>query len=361
MINGKPLGQPFNNLISKIILPAFKEEKMSKSIYEQMTDKIMLTGSKIIPELFEMIASQDEAELMMAMPGTPEQLAEKLGKPIEEIDAKCRELYHKGLAFKSFKGGTVGYKMCRDMIQFHDATILWQEAPREYLDLWQKFMEEEWPGFARLAEQFFPKPFTRVIPVQESVDAGGQQVLEPDSVNKIIESADIMAVTKCTCRVIAHKCDMPVEVCLQVNNAARYTIDRGSGREVTKEEALKILRECEEKGLVHVTMNKSHVGHFICNCCDDCCQALPLIISEGLNICDPSRFRAEIDPDACVACGTCLDRCYFNAIEETETGNDETVMSVIAEKCFGCGLCSVTCPENAISLIEARAADFIPK
>jgi len=34
---------------------------MSKSIYEQMTDKIMLTGSKIVPELFEMIASQDEA------------------------------------------------------------------------------------------------------------------------------------------------------------------------------------------------------------------------------------------------------------------------------------------------------------
>ena len=36
-------------------------------------------------------------------------------------------------------------------------------------------------------------------------------------------------------------------------------------------------------------------------------------------------------------------------------------MRVIAEKCFGCGLCSVTCPENAISLVEARAADFIPE
>ena len=40
---------------------------MSKDIYEQMTDRIMLTGSKLIPELFRMIADQSEAELLMAM------------------------------------------------------------------------------------------------------------------------------------------------------------------------------------------------------------------------------------------------------------------------------------------------------
>jgi len=334
---------------------------MSKNIYEKMTDRIMLTGSKIIPELFEMIANQEEAELLLVMPGTPAQLAEKITQPVEKIEDLCKTLYQKGLAFKSFKGDTVGYKMCRDMIQFHDGTILWSEAPKEYYDLWQRFMEEEWPDFARLAEQFFPKPFTRVIPVQESIDPGKQQVLDADSVNKIIESADTVALTKCTCRLIAHKCDMPLEVCLQVNNAAKYTIDRGSGREISKEEALKILRECEEKGLVHVTMNKAHVGHFICNCCSDCCQALPLIISEGLNICDPSRFQASIDPDACTACGTCQDRCYFNAIEETDTPTEETVMQVIADKCLGCGLCQITCPEEAITMVEARTADFIPQ
>ncbi|RJP78326.1 MAG: 4Fe-4S dicluster domain-containing protein [Desulfobacteraceae bacterium] len=334
---------------------------MSKSIYEKMTDKIMLTGSKIVPKLFEMIADQEEAELLMAMPGTPAQLAAKTNQPVERVATLCKTLYQKGLAFKSFKGGEVGYKMCRDMIQFHDATILWSEASREYHDLWQRFMEEEWPAFARLAEQFFPKPFTRVIPVQESIDPGKQQVLDVDSVNNIIESADTVALTKCTCRVIAHKCDMPLEVCLQVNNAAKYTIDRGSGREITKEEAFKILRECEEKGLVHVTMNKAHVGHFICNCCGDCCQALPLIISEGIKICDPSRFQASIDPDSCIGCGTCQDRCYFGAIEETDASSNGSVMKVLTEKCLGCGLCMITCPEKAITMIEARSADFIPQ
>jgi Pyruvate/2-oxoacid:ferredoxin oxidoreductase delta subunit len=280
--------------------------------------------------------------------------------PVADVEKMCLELYRKGLSFKSFKGGTVGYKMCRDMIQFHDATILWEDASREYLDLWQEFMETEWPDFARLVEQFFPKPFTRVIPVNKSIDAGKQKILDADSVDKIIESAEVIAVTKCTCRVIAHKCDKPLEVCLQVNNAARYTLDRGSGRELTKNEALAILRKCEEDGLVHVTMNKMHVGHFICNCCDCCCQALPLVIKEGLKICDPSRFRAAIDPDQCSSCETCLDRCYFNALELVETESGSTVMGVVGDKCMGCGLCQITCPEGAISLTAIREEEFIP-
>ncbi len=333
---------------------------MPTPVYEKLTDKIMLTGSKIIPRLFEMIADPDEAALLLAMPGTPEKLAETVARPAADVEKMCVELYRKGLSFKSFKGGTVGYKMCRDMIQFHDATILWKDATREYFDLWQEFMETEWPDFARLAEQFFPKPFTRVIPVNKSIETGKQKILDADSVDKIIESAEVIAVTKCTCRVIAHKCDQPLEVCLQVNNAARYTLDRGTGREVTNEEAIAILRKCEEDGLVHVTMNKMHVGHFICNCCDCCCQALPLVIKEGLKICDPSRFAAEIDPDLCSSCETCLDRCYFNALELTETAGESETMRVIRDKCMGCGLCQITCPEDAINMTAVREEDFIP-
>ncbi len=333
---------------------------MGNPVYEKLTDKIMLTGSKIIPQLFAMIADPDEAALLLVMPGTPEQLAAAVGRPTDETENMCTELYRKGLCFKSFKGGSLGYKMCRDMIQFHDATILWDQAPRAYFDLWQTFMEEEWPGFARLAEQFFPKPFTRVIPVNKSIEAGKQKILDADSVDKIIESAEVIAVTRCTCRVIAKKCAKPLEVCLQVNNAARYTLDRGSGREVTKSEALEILRQSEEDGLVHVTMNKMHVGHFICNCCDCCCQALPLVIKEGLKICDPSRFQAVINPDLCSSCETCQDRCYFNALELTEDEGGSEIMSVIGEKCMGCGLCQITCPEEAISLTAVREEDFIP-
>lgn len=328
---------------------------MEKTIYEQMTDKIFLSGSKLIPQLFEMIASLDEADLLMKMPGAPADLAKDIGKTEEETAAMCRNLYVKGLAFKSMKGGETRYKMCRDLIQFHDGTILWPEAPKAYHDLWQTFMETEWPDFARLYTKVLPTAFTRVIAVEESVDTGKQQVLDMDSVNRIIDTSDALAVTRCTCRVIAHKCDMPVEACIQVGNAALYTLDRGTGRKISKDEAYAIIRDCEQKGLVHVTMNKSHVGHFICNCCSCCCQTLPLIISERLNLTAPSRFCARVDESLCSGCGTCLDRCKFNAISV-----DDDKASVNAEFCLGCGLCHVTCPENAITLVEVRPASFVP-
>jgi len=334
---------------------------VSTDIYSTLTDKIFMTGSKIIPELFRMIASQEEAELMLAMPGTPAQLSEKVGKSPEEVEDMCLELYRKGLAFKSFKGGEVAFKMCREIIQFHDATILWQGATREYHDLWQRFIDVEWPDFARIFTEILPRPFTRIIPVEKALDAGNQQILDIDSASRIIEEAEVVAVTNCTCRTIARKCDNPLEVCLQVNNSARYTIDRGSGREISKQEAIDILNDCEAKGLVHVTNNKAHAGHFICNCCSCCCQALPLMISEGLKINDPSRYRAVIDQGLCTACTTCLDRCVFNAIEEIDNPDGTAAMHVMEEKCVGCGVCYPTCPVGAIALMEVRPVEFIPE
>ncbi len=331
---------------------------VENTIYDRMAEQIFLKGSKLIPQLFSMIADEEEAELMMAMPGTPEQLAEKLGRPVNEVEDSCKNLYYKGTVFKSFKGETIGFKMCRDMVQFHDATILWPDAPREFLDLWQKFMDEEWPDFARLYTQLLPKPFTRVIAVETAVDSGKQQILDADSADTIIKTSTRLAVTKCTCRLIANKCDQPSEVCVQVNNSAAYAIDRGTGREISKEEALDILRLSEEKGLVHVAMNKMQTGHFICNCCGCCCQTFPLLISEGLELCDPSRFAAQVDAELCTSCGTCHDRCYFNALETID--EESEITSVIREKCMGCGLCQITCPADAISMIEVRTEEFIP-
>lgn len=330
-------------------------------LYLKMTEKIMLAGSTLIPELFRMIVDSREAELLLAMPGTSEELSRRVERPLPEVSDLCAALYMKGVAFKSFKGGQLGYKMCRNLIQFHDATILWADAPPEFHNLWQRFMEEEWPQFARRGVQSHPAPATRIVPVQKSIETGKQQVLDAESVEKIIQSADMLAVTKCTCRLIAHKCERPLEVCLQVNNAARYTLDRGSGRAVTKEEALTILRECEAQGLVHVTMNKAEVGHFICNCCPCCCQTLPLMIQEGLLISAPSRFQARIDASRCSLCETCLERCHFHALEVKSDANGKAAMRVIPEKCMGCGLCHDTCPEEAIELVAVREIDFIPR
>ncbi len=325
------------------------------SVYEQLAEKIFMAGSIIIPQLWQMIADESEAQVLLALPGTARELAASLGGDEGEIQAMLDGLYRKGVVFKSTKPEGVKYRLASSLVQFHDASILWPEAPRAYHDLWQRYMEEEWPGYAKMVMGVLPRPFARVIPVEQPVEAKSR-ILAFEDVDSLIENAGRVAVTNCTCRLIAHKCDKPVEVCLQLGKAADYTVDRGSGREITKQEARQILHQAEEAGLVHVTMNRSGDSHFICNCCDDCCMSFTLLIRDAINLCDPSRFTAEVDEEACTACGLCEERCYFGAMSPDKDG----CAHILAEKCMGCGLCQVACPEKAISMKQVRDEEFVP-
>ena len=116
-----------------------------EDLYRKLAERIFMHGSKLIPELFRMIADEEEARLLLATPGTAEQLAERTGKDVEQVEEMLATLFRKGLVFKSRKPEGTVYRMCRDLVQFHDASILWPEAPREYHDLWKRYMEEEWP------------------------------------------------------------------------------------------------------------------------------------------------------------------------------------------------------------------------
>lgn len=325
--------------------------------YQELAARIQLGHSERIARLFQMLADPLEADLLLALPASAPDLATRLGLPQEEVEARLQGLFRKGLIFGVAKSDPPAWRLVRDMVQFHDATLVWPEAPREFIALWREYMEEEWPSLARAMSQKRPKPFTRVIPVGVAVPARSQ-ILDFESLSEIIGSSSNLAVTKCTCRLSMGKCDRPIEVCLQVNRAADYTLARGTGRQVSKQEALDILRQCEEAGLIHVTINRQDVNNFICNCCPCCCQTMPVLLKYGTYVIDPSRFRAEIDPEACTGCGTCHERCYFKAISWSA---DEGSPSLVeANKCMGCGLCLVTCPSGAIALKEARPADFVP-
>jgi ferredoxin len=327
------------------------------SPYHKLADRIGLGESKIAPRLFEMLADHSDAEILLAMPGTVHELREKTGVDTGALEKRIHELFLRGLVFPSHKTSPPVYRMCRDFVQFHDATILWKEAPREFLDLWQELMETEWPELAARISRMMPKPFTRVVPVNVSVEAR-THILDFESVAEIVRKAKTLAVTKCTCRLTARKCDRPLETCIQVNSGAAYAIARGTGRAVDVQEALSILDLAEKEGLIHVTMNRHAVDHFICNCCPCCCQTMPILIKGGIRVVDPSRFTAKIHADLCSGCGTCHDRCYFGAVSWQEGPGGAS--RVEPEKCMGCGLCKVTCPENAVELVEARPESFVP-
>ncbi len=324
--------------------------------YQELASRIGLGQSQRIADLWRMIASPEQANLLLALPGNAPALAEKVGLSEQRVTDMLHDLFVKGVVFPSAKTDPPTYRMSRDLVQFHDASILWPDAPQAFLDLWQEFMEAEWPEVAITFSQMMPRPFTRVIPVGATIQAK-THILAFEDIQEIIENARTISVTKCTCRLTAHKCDKKLEACLQINRGAEYNIARGTGRKLTKEQALDIVREAEQDGLIHVVMNKQEVDQFICNCCPCCCQTMPILIQKGISVVEPSRFAAAVDPTVCSSCGACLDRCYFTAI----TLGDEGPALVDQTKCMGCGLCMVTCPTEAISMVEVRPKDYVPQ
>ena len=55
-----------------------------------------------------------------------------------------------------------------------------------------------------------------------------------------------------------------------------------------------------------------------------------------------SGERAYIDPEICVKCGECREKCRFGAISED--------FKVLSEHCEGCAVCAFVCPVNAVEM-----------
>lgn len=331
----------------------------AENLYRELAEKIGPPSVRI-EEIWKVVCSEEEARLLLSMPGTLKVLAEKTGRKPEETRSMLDLLFRKGVVFDREKEGIVRYSMTRHLMQFHDGTILWPEAPEELLDQWQEFMRDEYPVLLRaLADTNLSAPI-RVIPVEVEMEGGGSQILPFESALGIVDEARRLAVTSCACRLRARECEGPVEVCLQLNRAAEYTIKRGSGREVTRAEAKEILKQSEEAGLVHTTENRLGNGHVICNCCPCCCGVLPRVFEGGKSVLlAPSRFLPEVDDDVCTGCRTCVEACPVDALS-LDAGVPEGKMALEAELCIGCGQCAYQCPEEAVVLREARSPSFVP-
>lgn len=329
-----------------------------KTACEQLAAAVGAPDSKIIPAIFEALTDDREAQVLLAAspPATVAELSEKTGIESGEIETMVDPLFEKGLIFKSKKPDGIRYYRPRHLMQLHDATGVAVNVPQKVLDLWKEHTRTEWIDYVKKLEESLPRPVLRVIPVNVSVEPSSQ-VLAFEDMQKLVDDARNLAVTRCSCRAIDGACGMPIDVCIQVDKAADYAIERGSGRQIAKQEAMEILEMCEQEGLVHVADNRRSLGMVICNCCGDCCINWTSLKYGANKFAAPSRFRASVAADECNACELCLDRCYFDALA---VDDDSGVAVVDQENCMGCGLCTIVCPTDAISMELARSEDFVP-
>lgn len=327
-----------------------------ETVFQQLAAAIGAENSAIIPKIIEVLANEKEVNLVLAAspPATVDELAEKTELSVDDVEQMIDPLFKKGLLFKSKKPDATRYYRVRSLLQFHDATILAPDATEGFFDLWREYHKKEFKEDHKRIESMLPRSVVRVVPVNIALEPD-TRIAPFEDVKQIVADARSLAVTPCTCRVVDGSCGKTVEVCIQINKAADYALERGSGRGLSKDEAIEMLKQCEEEGLVHTVGNSRGLGHIICNCCQDCCINWPGPRTSGVNFTSPSRFTAAVDPDLCTACEECVDRCYFDAIEIDD------LAEIDEEKCMGCGLCAVICPVEAISLKEIREEAFVPE
>jgi electron transport complex protein RnfB len=225
---------------------------------------------------------------------------------------------------------------------------------RELAELFEAYLSETKGAFARWAPAVH-----RVIPVEEAVLAG-IEFYAYERASALLEGAQAWAVRDCICRLqqklLGKGCDRPLENCVAFGPVPGMFDAVEAMRPISKEEALQILREAEDAGLVHSPGNYRDGHFYICNCCTCCCGVLRNVAEFGLpTAIARADFVAVVDAEICAGCGECVSRCQFAALSLTEG-----FAQVDAGRCVGCGLCVTTCAPGALHLERRPPGEVLP-
>jgi electron transport complex protein RnfB len=197
-------------------------------------------------------------------------------------------------------------------------------------------------------------PLTRIIPVERSLDA--ETTVHPyESVVEAIKNSTSLCLMDCMCRTatkqVGQDCGRPIETCLYMNAYADYLIRIGKGRRVNVKEAIEVLTQAEDAGLVHLANNARELFG-ICSCCGCCCMGLQgLTKMKDPNAVSKSEFRLIVNSDLCTGCEICIERCWIDVLR---LENDRITADL--DRCLGCGACAYTCPTGALRL-ERKTPD----
>ncbi|MBN2466800.1 MAG: 4Fe-4S binding protein [Deltaproteobacteria bacterium] len=319
-------------------------------------------------EVLQKTLTVEEAEVALGLPTRlppleveeADNIAQRLQRPTEEIEMMLQRLAGKGFLYKrQTPSGKVGYAFIQigfgiPQIFFWKGEIT--DAVKEIAPTLGKYLRKTTPK-ARGSEH---TRFYRYVPVNKAVDHGLQAVYTYDMMTEVVNKAKKIAVVHCSCRqtrrlLTNSTCTHSLEVCIKFNKMAEFVLDKRLGREITKGEALEIIRKSEEEGLIHFVDNCQEEIQHNCNCCACCCWTV-MPIKKRLVPRDyimATYYLRTTDEDLCTACGQCAEDCPLEIITM------ENDLPVVDESiCIGCGLCLLHCPIDAAKL--KRKDDRVP-
>lgn len=322
-------------------------------IYERLAEHLdklpggfKRTESGVEMRLLKRLFSAEEADLALHLTLIPEAarvVARRARIAVSEAEARLDAMARKGLIVSLHPDdGPAQYMATQFVVGIYEFQVdrLDEALARDASEYLELVPPEEWQR----------APQMRTIPVRESIPHR-LEVMSYEEAETLLDTHEKFRVSPCICRkkerLLGGGCDKPLETCLALGSAADYYRRNGIGRAIDRDEALEILQQANEAGLVLQPGNSKHAG-FICCCCGDCCGVLQIAKRHP----QPAKilvssFYAEVDATVCSACGDCELRCQMEAI-----GLDNGYALVDLNRCIGCGLCVTTCPEEAVTLVR---------
>ncbi len=207
------------------------------------------------------------------------------------------------------------------------------------------------------------------VDVHQPLKTSAVNIYPTQSIYELIEkygNENKIALVHCFCRqwrkFMDEKCrfDQPYESCIAVGEITKYAVKYGIARYISKEEALRIIKEVQKKGAVHQVFHEredlSQPEFGICSCCWDCCGVLGSYVRGLVPMRLKSYYYARIsNADSCTGCGTCVKYCPTQAASVVKEKS-----RIEVEKCIGCGQCELQCPEGVIELVYQEREVVLP-
>ncbi len=301
------------------------------------------TESGIEIRILKRLFSPQEARIAVKLTMMPEPvaaIAQRLDTAPEKLSPILDAMSRKGLIFRQSKRNETHYMAAQFVIgiwEYH-VNALDKDLIRDFNE-YVPYLTREWAKHK--TKQL------RVVPVAKSLSAD-MEIMPYEAAEQIIRRQSKIVVSPCICRkehAMAGKgCDNPLEVCLVFGSGAYYYEENGLGRGITTEEALSVLQKGIDAGLV-LQPGNSKKSMNICMCCGCCCQVLKNLkdLDEPAKAVN-TNYHASVNPDVCIACGACEDRCHMDAIRVDD------VAAIDLKRCIGCGVCVPACDVEALSL-----------
>lgn len=380
-----------------------------RDAYDTLTRKLGYPASETLRQIMELVMTVEEAQLLVAMPGTIQVLSKKLNRDPKVAEDQIERMFWAGLCLETpDPNGSANYSMPSSLEIWSDQILrslggnfapktakataqdMWgllDEKNQLLCDLWNKFFYEEWYRWQRpdelvhrrvellggslgMARTFGMQP--AVIALEKS-EPLGTEILPDWDLREIAKKAEEKGVfsAACSCRMRNKGCDLPLWTCASyydgqpgIDFAARRKADRrGIMHKYAAEEWLDMLVRAEEKQMI-IHMGDSWMN--CCNCCRDCCNWLvPLkLYGEPWEGVHPSPYRSVVNSDVCEGCTQdCFPRCALKVIEGVKDSSTGKIKAYVdPDKCVGCGQCVVGCKvEGAIRLeLAEKAGAHVP-